>query len=93
MTASPTNEDDLKLIEKVLFKLADANSIMVYEQKFSFDTTNNIFVCDVASEVTQNWEVTEDEPYIYEIEIHFVDGGVETARRANFTIWEQNKEA
>lgn len=91
LTATPKNEEK-PVIAKILFKIALANGINFYEKEYEYDVDNNIYVCNVPAEETANWKIVED-PNIYEIEVHFIDGNIQTVRRAEFTIWEQNKEA
>lgn len=92
LTATPVNEGE-KVIAKILFKMASASGTIFYEKQYDYDIENKVYVCNVTAEETAKWEITGDnDPYIYEIEVHFIDGGIETLRRAEFTIWEQSKE-
>ena len=93
LTAS---DDGRGLIQDVVFKLGrigeneyDIDEFYHHHYRLDEDGTWYLFV---ETEDTVGFEVTGDnDPYIYEIEVHYVDGSIETVSQANFTVWKQMK--
>ena len=92
LTATPQfDEGDTSTIAKLVFKLgfpvSDCEITPVFEKAYSFADGDYIMKC--TSEETSEWKLTceqDDTPYIYEIEVHYVDGGIETIEKAEFTV-------
>lgn len=90
------NDDGRNIISKVLFKLNtigeseyDLIEFFRKEYRLSDDGEWCLFL---TSDDTNAIEITGDnDPYVYEIEVYFIDGSVETVEQANFTIWKQGK--
>lgn len=91
LTASPV-EGDASLISKIVFKIGTLNDngslLEMYSQDYVL-LNDGVYYLTVSSETTKDWAITEDEPYTYEIEVHYVDGGVNTVEQSSFTVWNQ----
>ena len=86
------------MVDKVTFKIGKKVSECTIEQFYEQDyvLVDGEYLCIIDSEVTAEWLPTScpenaDEPYIYEIEVHYIDGSVNTLEQAEFTIVAQNK--
>ena len=86
------------LIKDIVFKLGrigdneyDIDEFYRHHYTLADDGVWYLFV---ETEDTVGFEVTGDnEPYIYEIEVKYIDDAIETVSQANFTVWKQmNKE-
>lgn len=89
--------DDLQFINKIVFKIGKQISECQIEQFYEqdYELLDNEYLCTVSSDITTNWQPTDcpennGEPYVYEIEVYYIDGGVETVEQAQFTIYPQN---
>lgn len=83
-----------KLVFKIGKKITECNIEQFYEQDYVL--VDGEWLCIVSGTTTSEWLPTNcpenaDEPYIYEIEAHYVDGEPETLEQAEFTIEPQNK--
>lgn len=90
LTAKPTNID-ISLISKIKFKIGtiENNKLKeMYTQDYLLGNNNKFYLL-VTSATTTNWNVTEDEPYVYEIEVTYVGGNVETVEQSLFSILPQ----
>lgn len=90
------NDDNRGIIKSVTFKLGtvgeNENDINEFFRKNYELADDGVWYLFIESDETMVWDITaEGSPYIYEIEVEFLDGGVETVRQANFTIWKQMK--
>ena len=91
LTASPVN-GDASLISKIVFKIGTVNDDGSLSEMFSQDyvlLNDGVYYLAITSETTQDWQITEGEPYTYEIEVHYTDGGVNTVEQSDFTVWSQ----
>lgn len=86
---------DEPLIGKVLFKLglneAECKINPVFEQEY-VKMEDGVWLLKVGSKSTTDWKPTcanEDEPYVYEIEVYFIDGEPETIASGEFTVLPQ----
>lgn len=93
LVATPT-DGDVATISKLVFKIGtqneDGSLNEVYTQ--DYDQAGSLYLLDVQSETTSEWKTTESMdgvPYIYEIEVHYIDGGVNTIMQADFTVESQ----
>lgn len=100
LTAKINTSIEDTLVTKIVFKLANKISECEIHSFFEKEYTNNegLWTCFVSGEETNLWIPTcanNSLAYVYEIEAHYVDGGVDTLEQANFTILPQitNKEA
>lgn len=89
LIATPT-DGDVALISKLVFKIGTMNEDGTLNEIFAKDYgyTESSYILNIESYDTSNWEITEviGEPYIYEIEVHYVDGGINTIMQAEFTV-------
>lgn len=84
-------DDQVDAVKGVKFQIG-ANEVVMYSQRYT--KVDNKYYCVVPTEETTKWEITGDnEPYDYEIVVTLADGNEKTVMKANFTIWEQMKEA
>ena len=92
LIATPT-DGDIALISKIVFSIGTQNDDGTLNEIYSQDYANGepAFILDVSSETTSEWEISEivGSPYIYEIEVHYVDGGTNTIMQAEFTVESQ----
>ena len=91
LTAKPVNGDS-SLISKIVFKIGTINDDGSLSEMYSQDyvvLNDGIYYLSVSSEATHDWPITEGEPYTYEIEVHYTDGGVNTVEQSDFTVWSQ----
>lgn len=93
LTARPVN-GEIELIDKLVFKIGTQNEDGSLNEMYSQDyvlNTDDIYYLGIKAETTTEWEITENvgEPYIYEIEVHYVDGGINTIEQSEFTVWSQ----
>lgn len=95
--SASVGSENLDLIDKIVFKMgsqiSDCEIRQFYEQDYFL--VNGEYLCFVPSSITTNWSPTDcptnnGEPYIYEIEVHYLDGGIETIEQAQFTVYPQN---
>lgn len=93
LTATERNgsEEDVA-IEKLVFKLGlnetECKINPIFEQDYVRDV-NGVWVLMVASGDTAKWKPTcacDDEPYVYEIEMHLVDGQQITLTSGEFKV-------
>lgn len=92
LTAKPEFDNtDNSVISRVVFKLgfpvSDCEISPVFEKDYIFVDGEYIMKC--TSEETGEWKLTceqNETPYIYEIEVHYVDGDIETIEKAEFTV-------
>lgn len=92
LTATPTNID-ISLISKIKFKIGTISNKKLnemYTQDYELGDNNKFYLL-VTSETTSRWNVTDPdkEPYVYEIEVNYVGGNVETVEQSKFTILPQ----
>ena len=94
LTAKINAEVDEDVVSKIVFKMAnkisDCNMELFFEKEYTL--SEGIWVCFITGEETSNLKPTcanNDQPYIYEIEAHYVDGGVDTLEQAEFSILPQ----
>lgn len=73
-----------RLIKGFKFKLGKSNYSEFFSQDY-IELEDGRFMLKVHSEDTQLWEVTEDEPYWYEIEAEYIDGN-----KVSITLYEFN---
>lgn len=83
-------------IAGIMFKLGLARSECNIEYIFGkqYQLIDGEWMCIVKSKETELWLAScenDDEPYIYEIEVSYVDGSVDTIAQAEFTIEPQIK--
>lgn len=67
--------------------MSDCEISPVFEKQYNLVDGEYIMKC--TSEETSKWESTckqNENPYIYEIEVHYVDGSIETIEKAEFTV-------
>ena len=91
LTANPVN-GDTSLISKIVFKIGTVKDDGSLSEMFSQDyvlLNDGVYYLAVSSETTHDWQITEGEPYTYEIEVHYTDGGVNTVEQSDFTVWSQ----
>lgn len=100
LTAKINSPSEDVLISKIIFKLANKISECEMNSFFEkeYSVYEDVWTCFITGEETNLLTPTcanNNQPYIYEIEAHYVDGGVDTLEQANFTILPQitNKEA
>lgn len=96
LTATPEVDNNEQVIDKFVFKLGFPHSECEIESLFEKDYVleDSIYILRVTSSETELWKATcerEDTPYIYEIEVHYADGNIETLEKAEFTIESQIK--
>lgn len=100
LTANPQFEvvGEQSAIAKFLFKLgfphSECNIESLFEKDYYFDEDSGLYILKVLSSETELWVATcerEETPYIYEIEVHYTDGNVETLEKAEFTVESQIK--
>ena len=85
-------EEQQEVVRGVKFQIG-ANETVMYSQRYT-KAEDLKYYCVVPTSETSKWEVTGDnEPYDYEIIVTLADGNEKTVMKANFTIWEQMKEA
>ena len=91
LTAKPTNID-ISLISVIKFKIGtiESNKLKeMYVQDYVLGNDDKFYLL-VTSNTTTEWGVTDGcEPYIYEIEITYTGGNVETVEQSEFTILPQ----
>lgn len=89
--------ENMDLVQKIVFKIgkqvSECQIDQFYEQDYGL--VDGVYLCMVESETTNTWSPTDcpdnaGEPYVYEIEVHYLDGGIETIEQAQFTIYPQN---
>ncbi len=80
------NVIDPELISQVLFKLSDLNYQLEYKQSYTFDEDLNQWTLTISSNDTHAWEITK---HIYEFEITYTSGIVNTPVQAYFTVSDQ----
>lgn len=92
------NDDAKTFISKFVFKIGKKVGECKIEQFYEQDyvLVDGEWLCIVRGETTSQWLPTScpenaDEPYIYEIEVIYVDGEPETLEQSEFTIEPQNK--
>lgn len=89
LIATP-QDGDVELIKNLVFKIGkqreDGRLDEMYSQKYGYTDTS--YVLHIESDTTADWEITDvvGEPYIYEIEVQYTDGGVNTIMQAEFTV-------
>lgn len=100
LTANPQFEvvGGEDVIAKFLFKLgfphSECNIESLFEKEYELDEESGIYILKVLSSETELWVATcerEETPYIYEIEVHYTDGNIETLEQAEFTVESQIK--
>lgn len=92
LTATPEfDASETNVIDHILFKLgfpvSDCEISPVFEKRYTLVDGEYIMKC--TSEETSEWKLTceqNETPYIYEIEVHYVDGDIETIEKAEFTV-------
>lgn len=96
LTAKVNAETEETVVSKIIFKLANKVSECqfdsFYEKEYVY--ADGIWTCFLSGEDTDKWTPTcanNEQPYIYEIEAHYVDGGIDTLEQAEFTILPQIK--
>lgn len=96
LTATPKN-GDVDLISKVVFKIGTQNEDTTLNEIYSQDyvLVEGAYYLNISTQTTAEWKITElvGEPYIYEIEVHYVDGGINTVEQSEFTIESQIRRA
>jgi hypothetical protein len=92
LTATPEyGESQEPVVDKILFKLGFPVSNCKIEPVFEkeYVLVDGVYVLKVTSVETSKWKLTceqDETPYIYEIEVHYLDGDVETIEKAEFTV-------
>lgn len=92
LTATPEySENQEPLVSKLVFKLgfpiSDCEISPVFEKEYVL--VDGVYILKVTSAETSEWKLTckqNETPYIYEIEVHYIDGNIETIEKAEFTI-------
>lgn len=95
LTATPNGTSD-RIIDKIVFKMntvgEDENDLTTFFEQ-NYELVEGVYYMICTPTDTAQWQITGDnDPYVYEIEIHFIDGGIETVEQANFTVWRQGQE-
>lgn len=92
LTAKPEFDNaDNSVIGRIVFKLgfpiSDCEIQPLFEKDYILSDGEYIMKC--TSEETSEWKLTceqNETPYIYEIEVHYADGDIETIEKAEFTV-------
>lgn len=89
-------EGDSAVVNGVRFKLGLASGECNIQYIFGqdYELVDGEWLCAVTSEETAKWKAScenDDEPYVYEIEVRYSDGGVDTIEQSEFTIEPQIK--
>ena len=92
LTATPEyGESQEPVVSRIVFKLgfpvSDCEITPMFEKDYVL--VDGVYLLKVTSFETSEWELTckkGDTPYIYEIEVHYIDGDVETIEKAEFTV-------
>lgn len=77
---------------KLGLAVSDCDIQYVFGKDYVF--VDGEWMCAVTSEETAKWKAScenGDEPYVYEIEVRYVDGGVDTIEQSEFTVEPQIK--
>ena len=85
--------ENIEAIEKIVFKIGKRISECEIQQMYEQDyvLVDGEYLCKVSGDVTAEWQPTDcpdnaGEPYVYEVEAHYVDGEPETLEQAEFTV-------
>lgn len=80
------NVIDPELISQVLFKLSDIDYNLEYQKQYDYDIDLAKWTVTIPSVDTKQWEITR---HIYEFEITYLSGIVNTPVQAYFTVSDQ----
>lgn len=98
---STSVEDVSTIISHIVFKIGERDSSgklrEFYSRDYIYDSENEIYYCPLLSAFTKNWEAKykiidgfkKEMPYIYEVEVYYIDNEPQTVEQAQFTILEQ----
>lgn len=94
LVATINSDSEEELVSKIIFKIAKKITDCHIEEFFSkeYSLFEGTWTCFITGEETNLWTPTcanDDQPYIYEIEVSYVDGGVDTLEQAEFSILPQ----
>lgn len=89
-------EADVRVVASVRFKLGLAKSECDIEYIFGkdYEAVDGEWLLVCTSDETKEWKAScenGDEPYVYEIEVRYIDGGVDTVEQSSFTVEPQIK--
>lgn len=89
ITDKDGQEVEHSLISKVKFKLATTEYISEFEQEYEYDEEILKWTLNISSEDTKKWEINT---HIYEYEITYINGIIDTPVQARFTVLNQIQE-